>query len=74
MTSASAAAGGWSAMNQFMIQLMGMGATISLAAIGTIVICVIVEKTVRFRIDEEEEHVGLDQSLHGEHGYGLVNP
>ena len=61
-------------MNQFMVQLVGMGATIALAAIGTIVICVIVEKTVRFRLDGEKELVGLDQSLHGEHGYGLVNP
>jgi Amt family ammonium transporter len=73
MTSASAAAGGWNAMNQFMVQLMGMGATIALAAIGTIVICVLVEKTVGFRLDEEKEHIGMDQSLHGEHGYGLVN-
>ena len=73
MTSASAAAGGWTAMNQFMIQLMGLGVTIALAAVGTIVICVIVEKTVRFRIDEEKEIDGLDFSLHGEHGYGLVN-
>ena len=73
MASASAAAGSWNAMNQFMIQLMGMGATIALAGVGTLVICVIVEKTIRFRIDEEEGVIGLDQSLHGEHGYGLVN-
>jgi Amt family ammonium transporter len=76
MAAASAAAGpgGWTAMNQLMVQLMGLGATIAMAAVGTIVICVIVEKTIRFRIDEEKETIGLDQSLHGEHGYGLVNP
>lgn len=73
MTSASAAAGGWTAMNQFTIQLMGIGVTIALAVIGTIVICVLVEKTLGFRIDEEKEYIGMDQSLHGEHGYGLVN-
>jgi ammonium transporter, Amt family len=74
MADASAAAsGGWSAINQFMIQLKGMGATIALAAIGTIIICVIVEKTVRFRIEEEKEVVGLDYSLHGEQGYGLIH-
>jgi Amt family ammonium transporter len=32
-----------------------------------------VEKTVGFRITEEEEQEGLDKSLHREHGYGLVN-
>lgn len=74
MESASAAAGGWNAFNQLTVQLTGMGATIALAVIGTFVICVVVEKTVRFRIDEEKEVIGMDQSLHGEHGYGLVNP
>ena len=71
--SAAAGAGGWSAINQFMVQLQGMGATIALSAIGTIIICVIVEKTVRFRIEEEKEVVGLDYSLHGEQGYGLIH-
>ncbi len=73
MKDAAASAGGtWTAINQFMIQVTGIGATIALAAIGTVAIYFIVEKTVGFRIDEEKEVVGLDQSLHGEHGYGLV--
>ncbi|MFQ5330312.1 MAG: ammonium transporter [Thermodesulfobacteriota bacterium] len=67
--SISAGGGGWSAWRQFLIQLMGMGVTIVLAAVGTIVLCLIVEKTVGFRIDEEGESMGLDQSLHGESGY-----
>jgi Amt family ammonium transporter len=64
--------GGWSALNQLLIQLMGLGATIALAVVGTLVICFIVDKTTGFRLDEERETVGLDYSLHGEHGYGLV--
>jgi Amt family ammonium transporter len=64
--------GGWSASNQLLIQLMGLGATISLAVVGTLVICFIVDKTIGFRLDQERENVGLDHSLHGEHGYGLV--
>lgn len=71
---AAAGAGGWSVLNQFLVQLMGMGSTVVLAIVGTLIICFIVEKTVRFRIDEEKEIVGLDYSLHGEHGYGLVQP
>lgn len=74
MQSAASAAGGhWGAWNQFLIQLQGMGATIVIAALGTILIYFIVEKTVGFRIDEQKEVQGLDQSLHGEHGYGLVH-
>lgn len=74
MKDAAAAAGGsWTAINQLIVQLTGMGATIALAAIGTLIIYFIVEKTVGFRIDEQGELEGLDQSLHGERGYGLVN-
>lgn len=69
--SVSAGVGGWSAWKQLLIQLMGMGSTIALAAVGTIVLCIIVQKTVGFRIDEEGESMGLDQSLHGESGYHL---
>jgi len=74
MASAAASAGGnWTIWNQLIVQLKGMGATIALAGIGTVIIYYIVEKTVGFRIDEEGEQEGLDKSLHGEHGYGLVN-
>ena len=51
-----------------------MAATIALAVIGTAIIVFIVEKTIGFRIEEQKEIEGLDQSLHGEHGYGLVYP
>ncbi len=73
MQSAAEKAGGsWTAFDQLKIQVMGMGATIALAAFATIVICFVVEKTVGFRIDEQSEYEGLDQSLHGESGYGLI--
>lgn len=68
----AAGTGGWSALNQLGIQVMGLGATIALAVIGTLVICFIVEKTIGFRMDQEREMAGLDHSLHGEHGYGLI--
>lgn len=69
---ASTASGNWSVWDQFTIQAMGMGVTIALAAVATYIICFIVEKTVGFRINEQDEMIGLDQSLHGERGYGLV--
>lgn len=70
---AAAGAGGWTAFDQFGIQAMGMGVTIALAAVSTVVICFVVDKTVGFRIDEQKEQIGLDQSLHGERGYGLAS-
>jgi Amt family ammonium transporter len=75
MINASAAAGhnGWTVLNQLRVQLTGVGATIGLAVIGTLLICIIVEKTVKFRMSENEEIAGLDYSLHGEHGYGLIS-
>jgi len=75
MRDASAAAGSdWTMLNQFFIQAKGLGATIAFAALGTLCICFIVEKLFRFRLDREKEHTGLDQSLHGEYGYGMLQP
>ena len=70
LASASEAAGRtWTMFDQFLIQLKGLGVTILLAAVFTYIICIIVEKTIGFRLDAEEEHMGLDQALHGERGY-----
>jgi len=71
MADAGASISGWSAFNQVGIQAMGMAATIGLAAAATIVICIVVEKTVGFRLDPEMEMNGLDSSLHAEKGYNF---
>ncbi|MEW6594239.1 MAG: ammonium transporter [Thermodesulfobacteriota bacterium] len=74
MAKASLAAGRtWTVLDQLQVQFLGMGATIALAATATIIICHLVEKSIGFRIGEQGEMVGLDQSLHGESGYGLVH-
>ncbi len=70
---ANTESGIWTVFDQLGIQLIGMAATIALSAIGTWIICIVVSKTTGFRIDQEMEIVGLDQSLHGEHGYGLIH-
>jgi Amt family ammonium transporter len=63
----------WTHWDQFLIQGQGMIAAILIAAVGTIIICVIVEKTIGFRLDEHSEMAGLDSSLHGERAYGMLN-
>jgi ammonium transporter, Amt family len=74
MQAAAAVDPGWNVFRQLLVQLKGLGATVALAAAGTWVICLVVEKTVGFRIDAEGEQNGLDQSLHSENGYGLIFP
>ena len=64
----------WNAWHQLLVQLKGIGATIALAAAGTLIICTVIEKTIGLRIDQQGELDGLDQSLHGESGYGLIFP
>ncbi len=74
MSAAAASAGGsWTVWNQLVVQLTGMGATIALAAVATLIICFVVEKTVGFRLAADLELAGLDQSLHSEEGYGLTS-
>jgi len=65
---------GWGVWNQLLVQLKGMGATIALAVAGTLVICVVLDKVIGFRIDQQGELDGLDQTLHSENGYGLIFP
>jgi Amt family ammonium transporter len=65
--------GNWTVWNQLLIQMLGISATIVLSIVGTVIIYLIVNNTVGFRIDRQSEIEGLDQSLHGELGYGLVH-
>jgi Amt family ammonium transporter len=68
-----AVGGGWTAWDQFLVQLEGLGATVALAVTGTLFICYVVEKTIGFRLDKTNEMAGLDHALHGEHGYGMLS-
>jgi len=63
----------WTAMSQFFVQLKGIGVTILLAASVTYILCLLIEKTVGFRISKAEELAGLDHTEHSESGYGLIN-
>jgi len=73
LASASEAAGRtWTVFDQLLIQLKGMGVTILLAGTATFIICLVVDKTVGFRLDQEKEFIGMDQALHGERGYDFT--
>ena len=63
----------WSVMGQLMVQLGAVGATMLYASVLTLVLVVLVEKTVGFKLGEADEMAGMDHALHREHGYGLLN-
>ena len=58
---------------QFAIQFKSVAVAILLSASFTAGLVWLVEHTVGFRADEEDELAGLDYSQHGEVGYGHMN-
>lgn len=59
-------------LGQVGIQIIGIAASGAYSFIVTYVLVIIIEKTVGFRVNEEEEEMGLDTTQHGESGYNLV--
>ena len=58
-------------IHQFLIQLLGVAVTGTYAFVVTLVIALILNKTMGLRVNDEEEITGLDQTQHGEVGYNL---
>lgn len=75
MEEAAAVSGGsWSIWNQLGVQLLAVIIAIVFAAVTTLIILFLIDKTMKFKSTEEEEMAGLDRSYHGERGYGMLNP
>jgi ammonium transporter, Amt family len=58
--------------NQVWVQLVGIGAAGAYSFVITYVLVVIIDKTIGFRVNDEDEEMGLDTTQHGETGYNLV--
>lgn len=58
--------------NQIWVQLVGIVAAGTYSFIVTYVLVVIIDKTIGFRVNDEDEEMGLDTTQHGETGYNLV--
>lgn len=75
MEEARAAAGGvWTVWQQLGVQGTAVLITVVYAALVSYGLVILTQKTVGFRLGKEQEMSGMDHSLHGEHGYGLLNP
>jgi Amt family ammonium transporter len=70
----TAAGESWTTLHQLGVQALAVGIAIGYAAGGTWVILFVLNKIVRLRASEEAEMKGLDNTYHGERGYGMVNP
>jgi Amt family ammonium transporter len=55
--------------HQIWNQAMGVAIAWGLAIVGTLLILVLVDKTIGLRVSEAEEREGLDLTQHGEEGY-----
>ena len=60
-----------SIQDQVIAQLIGVGATVLYCAVVTFIILKIVSVFMGLRVDEEQETIGLDLSLHDERGYTM---
>ena len=61
-------------MTQLWHQSLGVIVAMIASAVGTLILLVVVDKIFGLKLDEQKELAGLDHSLHGEHGYGMLNP
>ena len=59
---------------QLWYQVEGVGVSILYAAVMTIGLLVAIEKTIGLRMTDAEQMAGMDRALHGEQGYGMLNP
>jgi Amt family ammonium transporter len=64
---------GWGLLDQLKIQGVAVLCTILFSVVMTLIIAVLVEKLIGFRVSEATEKTGLDHELHGERAYGLNN-
>ena len=60
-----------SPMEQLIIQLKSLGITIVWSVVATVLIVLVIKKTVGLRVSEEVESEGLDSAEHGETAYSL---
>ena len=74
MDSAAIAAGGtWTVLQQLGVQLVAVLVAIGYAAAGTLIILFLVQRVIGMRMPVSDEMQGMDFTIHGEHGYGMMN-
>ena len=57
---------------QVFIQLLAVGVTIAYSAVGSFIICTIVDVVMKVRVTAKDEIIGLDLSQHHENAYTIL--
>ena len=71
---AESAGGSWTVLQQLGVQATAVAIAVAYAAVGTLVILMVLNRFLKFRASNEAEMKGLDNYYHGERGYGMINP
>lgn len=58
---------------QVWLQIVASLITITWTAIGTLIICFVIDKTIGMRVSQEEEVMGLDLTQHHERAYTIID-
>jgi len=61
-----------SVLTQLMVQIEGVALAVIGPGVITLILLVLVNKTVGLRLSTQDEMAGIDHAVHGEHGYGLL--
>jgi Amt family ammonium transporter len=59
--------------SQLATQGFAVAIAIVYAAACTLVLVVVIDRVLGFRLDPAREMAGMDHALHGESGYGMLN-
>jgi Amt family ammonium transporter len=70
----NAVEGSWGTLQQLGVQAAAVAIAIVYAAVVTLILLVIIQKTIGLRSSDKHEMQGLDSAYHGEQGYGMLNP
>ncbi|MEE9404687.1 MAG: ammonium transporter [Algisphaera sp.] len=60
-------------LTQLWYQTEGVLISLTYAGVVTFILVVLVDKTFGLRLSDRDQEAGMDHTLHGEHGYGLIN-
>lgn len=60
---------GWN--TQLWYQVEGILLSAIFSSVITLILVVLIDKTVGLRLSDRDQEAGMDHALHGEHGYGL---
>ena len=58
---------------QLWYQTEGVLISLGFAGVVSLILVVLIDKTIGLKLDDRDQQAGMDHALHGEHGYGLLN-